>query len=68
MEGHFLLHYSNEVASIMVFLKADEQELCMCKEERRWGSLKRGITLHLSMILEKVDLLNFFSWSLSGEA
>ena len=34
--------------------------LCMCKEASRWESLKRGITLHLSMIFEKVNLLNFF--------
>ena len=40
----------------------------MCKEASRWESLKRGITLHLSMILEKVDLLNFFFLSLSGKA
>jgi len=26
MEGYFLLHYLNEVARIMVFLKADGQE------------------------------------------
>ena len=40
----------------------------MCKDECRWKSLKRGITLHLSMILEKVNLLNFFFSSLSGKA
>ena len=40
----------------------------MCKEARRWESLKRGITLHLSMIFEKVNLLNFFFLSLSGKA
>ena len=40
----------------------------MCKEEHRWESLKRGITLHLSLILEKVNLLNFFFLSLSGKA
>ena len=40
----------------------------MCKDECRWKSLKRGITLHLSMIFEKVNLLNFFFSSLSGKA
>ena len=30
----------------------------MCKEERRWGSLKRGITLHFSTILKKVNLFS----------
>ena len=40
----------------------------MCKEASRWESLKRGITLHLSMILEKVDFLNFFFLRLNGKA
>jgi len=34
--------------------------LLMCKDERRWKSLKKDITLHLVMILQKVHLLNFF--------
>ena len=33
----------------------------MCKNECRWDSLKEGITLHISLISEKVHLLNFFS-------
>jgi len=40
----------------------------MCKEEHRWESLKRGFTLHLSLISKKVNLLNFFFLSLSGKA
>jgi len=40
----------------------------MCKEGQRWESLKRVITLHLSLILEKVNLLNFLFLSLSGMA
>ena len=40
----------------------------MCKEARRWVSLKRGITLHLSMNLKKVNRKNFFFLSLSGKA
>ena len=40
----------------------------MCKEEHRWESLKKGTTLYVSMILEKVNLLNFFFLSLSGKA
>ena len=40
----------------------------MCKVESRWESLKRGITLQLSVILKKVNLLNFFFLSLSRKA
>ena len=43
------------------FFLFDFTIITMCKEERRCQSLKRGITLHLSMILKKVNLLNFFS-------
>ena len=43
-------------------------EKYMCKEERHCQSLKRDITLHLSMILKKANLLNFFFWSLSEKA
>ena len=46
--------------AILIFSTNFNISRLMCKEERRWGSLKRGITLHLSMILKKVNLLNFF--------
>ena len=33
----------------------------MCKNECRWDSLKEGINLYISLISEKVNILNFFS-------
>ena len=43
------------------FYQGTKTTTTMCKVESRWESLKRGVTLHLSMLLEKVNLLNLFS-------
>ena len=68
----FFFHVHSAIHTHLVFgctvTFVDAHVLSMCKEASRWESLKRGITLHLSMILEKVDLLNFFFLSLSGKA
>ena len=57
-----LLHYPSVHIEALCFRPGIEQNLLflICKEEHRRESLKKGITLLLSLLLEKVQLLIFF--------